>query len=62
MALQIGSWHSNTMIVDFGDFVAAAPNGQYDVCIAGGGVAGITLAIYLTRKGMSVLIGGQRKN
>ena len=44
------------MIVEFGDFVAAASNGRYDVCIAGGGVAGITLAIYLARKGTSVLL------
>ena len=44
------------MIVDIGDFVAAASNRRYDVCIAGGGVAGITLTIYLARKGMSVLL------
>jgi len=44
------------MIVNSRDFVAAASTGRYDVCIAGGGVAGITLTIYLARRGVSVLL------
>ena len=44
------------MIVNSRDFVAAASTGRYDACIAGGGVAGITLAIYLARRGVSVLL------
>ncbi len=45
------------MLVGFHDFIASRkPALQFDVCIAGGGVAGITLALELARSDMRVLL------
>ena len=44
------------MIIDF-DSVGSLPStGQYDVCIAGGGVAGIVLAMKLAERGKKILL------
>ncbi|MGI9417871.1 MAG: GMC oxidoreductase [Geminicoccaceae bacterium] len=45
------------MLIGFQDFVASSDHGsQFDVCIAGGGVAGITLALELARSDKRVLL------
>ena len=45
------------MLIGYQDFVASSIHAsRFDVCIAGGGVAGITLALELERRNISVLL------
>ena len=44
------------MLFDLNTYQPEGLRGEYDVCIAGGGVAGITLALQLAARGRHVLL------